>query len=370
MVSFIIGTLVIAITFYVGMVYTSVTLILLGFAEVALMMFAGICLLYRRCKVYCFTDIPISMTEPGNKVNISLSVVNYGKITWTRSKYHISYWSTFSGKKKKVWFKGPAVFPGENEFVTSVLIDEAGNFVFLLDKIRIYDMTGLFYISKKVNKNGNSLEKNLKVLPKIQEISVQITESVKNFYGEADVYDSERPGHDNSEVFKIRPFQNGDKMQSIHWKLSAKMDTMMVRESSFPKACPIILYLHYVSNKRTKTKRVDIYLTIVASISFSMMDEGCPHFVAWYSESMQDIVRFRVEDEESLYTFLNYFLEDGCEKKSHDLKMLYRDKYRNENYLHSLEFNEKLELKCDDRDFAVFSRKNWQKEIKELEIIV
>ena len=53
-------------------------------------------------------------------------------------------------------------------------------------------------------------------------------------FGDADVYDDFRPGNDSSEIFDVREFRDGDKIQSIHWKLSAKMQELVVREDSQP----------------------------------------------------------------------------------------------------------------------------------------
>ena len=39
-------------------------------------------------------------------------------------------------------------------------------------------------------------------------------------------------GYDPSELFDVREFQNGDRLQSVHWKLSARTDELMVKELS------------------------------------------------------------------------------------------------------------------------------------------
>ena len=39
-------------------------------------------------------------------------------------------------------------------------------------------------------------------------------------------------GYDATEVFDLREYQPGDSIRSIHWKLSEKFDTVLVREAS------------------------------------------------------------------------------------------------------------------------------------------
>ncbi len=40
----------------------------------------------------------------------------------------------------------------------------------------------------------------------------------------------EKAGFDPSETFSIRDYKEGDRMKSIHWKLSYKLDRIMVRD--------------------------------------------------------------------------------------------------------------------------------------------
>lgn len=50
-------------------------------------------------------------------------------------------------------------------------------------------------------------------------------------------------------------------------------------------------------------------MKLLVSLSFSLMDQKCSHYVAWYDISINDIVRARVDDEEGFYIFLNSFLK-------------------------------------------------------------
>lgn len=50
-----------------------------------------------------------------------------------------------------------------------------------------------------------------------------------------------RKGTDRSEVFDTRDYIPGDDLRSIHWKLSGKMDKLLVRESSDPSHYDLLL---------------------------------------------------------------------------------------------------------------------------------
>ena len=90
-------------------------------------------------------------------------------------------------------------------------------------------------------------------MPQIDEIPVRITDRVRNFFGDSDIYDDIRPGYDPSELFDVREFQNGDRLQSVHWKLSARTDELMVKENSLPKACAVAIVADLKGNKERQT---------------------------------------------------------------------------------------------------------------------
>ena len=47
-------------------------------------------------------------------------------------------------------------------------------------------------------------------------------------------YSGSRPGDDPGETYDIREYRSGDSIRQIHWKLSGKLDDIMIREKSFP----------------------------------------------------------------------------------------------------------------------------------------
>ena len=104
----------------------------------------------------------------------------------------------------------------------------------------------------------------------------------------------------------------------------------MVKEHSLPKSCPIVLLIP------PGTCGSEEMLELVAGISFSLMDMKCPHYAAWYSARRKDIVRVRVESEESFYVFLTACMRDCAVNESIDMLEKYREKYRGENFLHVL----------------------------------
>lgn len=55
-----------------------------------------------------------------------------------------------------------------------------------------------------------------------------------------------KKGYDATEVFELREYQPGDSIRTIHWKLSEKFDTVLVREPSDTSSYDILCGLTQV----------------------------------------------------------------------------------------------------------------------------
>ncbi len=356
---------VIALTFYTSMLYLSVPLALAGYAQCVFLIFAVFFLSYQIHTLEGHIQLPIAIAECKMPLTLRFYVTNRGIFPYTKLKYCLEQGSRFLKKRKKKWLCGRAVQPGIGSYDYTAIFQNYGSYELRLKKIRVYDLTGLFYFDKKINSRGM-----VQVFPQIQEIGIHLSEAVRSFFGDAEVYDDFRPGYDSSEPFGFRPFQNGDKIQSVHWKLSVKADELLVKEDSMPKACPVVFFLEYRAGARQQENHANAYLVVLASISFSLMDAGCPHYIAWYSDSRKDVVRLRVDDEESLYLFLSCYLQESFPATAPGLQENYEEKYRGERCLHTLWLDESLKLKKDREVIGEFHAKGWEKNLQELEIFL
>ena len=353
-----------AAIFYNAILFRSASFVLLGYACTALLLGSCIFLAYRVRTLHCRITFPVSIAECGRPLAARIFIENTSFLPCMKFKCLLEQKNRFLNKKRRKWLRGGMAAAGSSSFDYSVVINNYGSYELRLKKIRVYDLTGLFYADKRLSCSGS-----VQVLPAMQEIGVHLSEAARNFLGESDCYDEYRPGDDHSELFQVRPFQNGDKIQSVHWKLSAKSGELLVKENSFPKACPAVFLLEYQSGKQKTAEKANAYLVILASIAFSMLDAGCPFYAAWYSSSRRDAVRVRVDGEESLFLFLSSYLEEPFQEQG-TLAETYREKYRGENYLYLLHFNEKLELWKNEDKIVQFQEKDWKETLSGLEIIL
>lgn len=107
---------------------------------------------------------------------------------------------------------------------------------------------------------------------------------------------------DSSE---IRDYRKGDLIKHIHWKLSARLSQLMVRELSDPteKLVWIHLNLREEDEKnriRNNPDKWDEFVDAVASVSLMLNNVNMRHFVFWVDDATKRIVKNVVSSEESL----------------------------------------------------------------------
>lgn len=92
-------------------------------------------------------------------------------------------------------------------------------------------LSDLFSLFRFRGRKAERLE--MVIYPEKVGLQVELT---KNFAGSSkeDGMLQNRKGNDPSETFDIREYVPGDDIRSIHWKLSSKTDTLILREASDP----------------------------------------------------------------------------------------------------------------------------------------
>ena len=104
------------------------------------------------------------------------------------------------------------------------------------EQLVLYDCFGLVGISVKTD-----VVSHVTVLPETFEPVVHL---VPNLQGteDSDIYSQERPGGDLTETFQIREYAEGDSPRQIHWKLTSKLDRMIVRDPGLPISNDVLVF--------------------------------------------------------------------------------------------------------------------------------
>ncbi|HPF53426.1 MAG TPA: DUF58 domain-containing protein [Eubacteriales bacterium] len=98
--------------------------------------------------------------------------------------------------------------------------DHCGCVRISLKRIRVSDMLCLWSIPKRCKQVCD-----MYVLPRKDE-TIPLPEGLSSMIG----LRKPKPGGGYSEEHELRPFRQGDSVRSIHWKLSSKLDDVIIRE--------------------------------------------------------------------------------------------------------------------------------------------
>ena len=122
-------------------------------------------------------------------------------------------------------------------------------------------------------------------------------------------YDQNKKGRDESEVFDLREFRRGDAMRTVHWKLSARFDDLVVREASRPVDSRTILVFGGImgANENEEARAaLNSTASLFVGISQSLLHQGVTHTVM---RKTNDVIDERpVENEGDFNTMLDEFI--------------------------------------------------------------
>lgn len=357
-----------AATLYTSILYGSNSFLMLFYVELLLpVVLILVCIPVLR-GVRVRMQIPVPVVEKGRGTMVEFHLQNGAAIPSGRIAVQVTCRYPMNQKPEKTWFygrvsAGRAAVPSSAKIRAEYSAGCVGNVKMEITKVRCYDLLGLVSLPLPKSQWKQMEPETLLVLPRMSGVPVFVSRQSRDFAGESEEYSKERGGDDPSETFRIRDYQPGDKLRSVHWKLSVKTEELMVCERSLPLGCPVVFYLNLYqpllaegrhgkgrhagkrragrAHNKVSTIKQDGYLQIAASVSQAMVREGCRHYIVWFDSERMDIRRFRVEKEEDVYEMLLRLGMFSMYQEKRDLEELYRQKY------HESPCITKLELRMD-----------------------
>ncbi len=162
--------------------------------------------------------------------------------------------------------------------------------------ITIYDPLRLFKFT--IGKNINI---EFSVMPEAHEISGQVVYSDK-VNDESNIFSEYKPGDDPSQVFDLRSYNPGDKLNRIHWKLSSKKDEFIVKDYSLPIDVPCLIFVDLKSNTVPSYKLavLDTMIESLLSLSQFLIENEKNHTIVFYNFKEHDFSEITVTDSDSL----------------------------------------------------------------------
>lgn len=139
--------------------------------------------------------------------------------------------------------------------------------------------------------------------------------------GMAEVEESNRKGSDFSEVQDVREYQPGDRLQNIHWKLSAKRELLMVKERVSMSSRQLFIIIELHDNAEGLMEEI---LDCTYGICRFMIRNQVPVSICWWSVANQDLITWKVDYEDLLEEGFRMVFYD----RIYEEQTLGRDMYR------------------------------------------
>ncbi|MGN1021471.1 MAG: DUF58 domain-containing protein [Aristaeellaceae bacterium] len=109
------------------------------------------------------------------------------------------------------------------------------------------------------------------------------------------------------DAFGVRAYVPGDPVRRIHWKLSEKLDAVMVRTPESPLSEQVLLVLDL--SAAAGCARIDALTEMLFSLSRCLLEGGTAHGILWLPEAAEQPELRRVESEEDYAAFqADYFV--------------------------------------------------------------
>lgn len=281
--------------------------------------------LYMSKKVKVSLQIPMMTVPKQEPVSVEVKIENYSRLPIASVAVGLSYIDDFDGTVISERTSGMVNSKGTVILRLKITARYAGKISFRLDQARIYDYLRLFKWRVPVRKDTVQVL----VVPDLYQVQLDVGSTTTRFREDGDSHSHERSGDDSSEVFDTRVFREGDTLQKIHWKLSAKADELLVREFSMPVENTLLLLADlYLPKEREWTHmQMDGMLTVLASISYSLLVQECPHEVAWFAADKEELCCLPIISEEDIYELAGQLIDAGTYEKQLDLEEIYTESY-------------------------------------------
>ena len=109
-------------------------------------------------------------------------------------------------------------------------------------------------------------------------------------------YAPDQKGADRTETYQIRDYVPGDSLRQIHWKLSGKLDKLIVRDPALPIDHELMVFLDQ-SREDNDPAGADALIEAVTSVCQGLAESGQPFRLAWNEDV---IVVYDVNNKEQL----------------------------------------------------------------------
>lgn len=236
--------------------------------------------------------------EKGKQIEVVLHTKNNSRIPIWNMEILLSVKNKLTGEQLEVK-KEISLFMLQGKQIHFYLEAQfCGCIEISVEKITNSDPFGIFHKERNIH-----VKNQYYVFPKLLETDFTI-EQLNQYNMESYKYSPLKSGDDTSETFGIREYKEGDSLKSIHWKLTGKMEDIIVREAGLPIENSVMILLDKREQEGISADQKDKLTEIFLSLSNTIIKNGIHHAIGWYNYEREKFEQYRIQSTEDIYMII------------------------------------------------------------------
>lgn len=213
-----------------------------------------------------------------------LIIFNTGILPVWNFMCNIECKNLLSGKNKCITVSSGISSKCKKDIDFNISSKYAGKIEVSVKSVCVSDLFGIVRFKIKEQYNNKKI---IKIPPEIFKSEICLSD-IPFSNDDSELYSMEKAGNDPSETFLIREYASGDSIKNIHWKMSQKVDKIMVRELGLPTINDVLVLfdMSYLNTgNKPVSKAVDILTDIFSSVCNELSENGI-NFTVMFKNSI------------------------------------------------------------------------------------
>ncbi|MBR4201384.1 MAG: DUF58 domain-containing protein [Oscillospiraceae bacterium] len=200
-----------------------------------------------------------------------LQISNRSFFSSANAQIMLEYRNSLTGEERELTLMVPVVSHNTQRLRLGFHAVTCGVMQITVKKLVLYDALRLFRRTVRLN-----LTDTVVIMPAPNVLLPEQWPPKPQPDADTNEYSKEKAGDDPSEIFDLHQYREGDPVSRIHWKLSSKIDALMVKEYSLPLSAGCLLLPDYrmISKEPEAALRADAMLSAVAAAAAQLSERG------------------------------------------------------------------------------------------------
>ena len=240
-------------------------------------------------KIKVNLEIGQQSVAKNHKIHLKINISNPTFLSTDNVEIRIKVFNAFYGNDEIYTIIMPATAKDNRCVNWDFCSKYSGRVVATIESVKVKDISKIFTFSCDAHS-----ETEIIVMPDARRIDDNF-QMLSEGEGEQNEVQY-RKGSDVSEISEIREYIPGDKLQSIHWKLSAKQDKLMVKEYGMPYTNEFVIIPELYFDGKSPNE-LDNTIDMMYSCAMMFLENRKQFYLGWINVSNDEIIYHKVESD-------------------------------------------------------------------------